>query len=46
MATSFQFKAVTQDGKVRLGSLPAESEKRAAAELRRQGLVPVYVGLE
>ena len=46
MVTSFQFKAVTPDGKVRLGSLPAENEKRAAAELRRQGLVPVYVGLE
>lgn len=44
--TSFQFKAVTPDGKVRLGALPAENEKRAAAELRRQGLVPVYVGLE
>lgn len=44
--TSFQFKAVTPDGKIRLGALPAESEKRAAAELRRQGLVPLYVGLE
>ena len=44
--TSFQFKAVTPDGKVRMGALPAENEKRAAAELRRQGLVPVYVGLE
>jgi len=44
--TSFQFKAVTPDGKVRLGALPAENEKRAAAELRRQGLVPVYIGLD
>lgn len=44
--TSFQFKAVTPDGKIRMGALPAENEKRAAAELRRQGLVPVYVGLE
>jgi general secretion pathway protein F len=44
--TSFQFKAVTPDGKIRMGALPAESEKRAAAELRRQGLVPIYVGLE
>ena len=44
--TSFQFKAVTPDGKIRLGALPAENEKRAAAELRRQGLVPLYVGLE
>lgn len=44
--TSFQFKAVTPDGKIRMGALPAENEKRAAAELRRQGLVPIYVGLE
>ena len=32
------------DGQVRTGSFPAESDKRVAAELRRQGLTPVYIG--
>jgi len=46
MATAFHFRAVASDGKVRTGTLSAHSDKLAAAELRRQGLVPVYVGLE
>lgn len=43
--TSFYFKAVASDGKVRTGTLHAESDKRVAVELRRQGLTPVYVGV-
>jgi general secretion pathway protein F len=45
-ATSFYFKAVASDGKTRTGTLSAESERRVAQELKRQGLIPVYVGLE
>jgi len=44
MAATFHFRAVTSDGKSRAGSLSAESEKLAAQELKRQGLLPVYVG--
>jgi general secretion pathway protein F len=44
MATFF-FRAVASDGKVRTGSLPAESEKVVARELRKQGLTPIYVGV-
>ena len=43
---SFHFKAVASDGGVRTGVLTAENEKLVAQELRRQGLVPVYVGRE
>ena len=46
MATSFFFKAVAPDGKVRTGSLSGDTDKGVAAELRRQGLTPVYVGFE
>jgi general secretion pathway protein F len=45
MATFF-FRAVAIDGKLRTGSLTAESEKTVARELRKQGLTPVYVGSE
>lgn len=45
MATFF-FRAVASDGKVRSGSLTAETDKAAARELRKQGLTPVYVGVE
>jgi general secretion pathway protein F len=45
-ATTFHFKAVGSDGRVRTGTLSADSDKRAAQELKRQGLIPVYVGLE
>lgn len=44
--TTFFFKAIASDGKVRLGTLTAETEKFVAQELRKQGLTPVYVGLE
>ncbi len=45
-ATTFFFKAVASDGKMRTGTLAAENEKWVAQELKRQGLIPVYVGLE
>ena len=44
--TTFFFRAVTSDGKVRTGTLSAENDKLVTRELRRQGLTPVYVGLE
>ena len=43
MATFF-FRAVASDGKVRSGSLSGDDEKVVARELRKQGLIPVYVG--
>jgi general secretion pathway protein F len=43
--TTWHFKAVASDGRVRAGSLAATDQKVAVAELRRQGLTPVYVGL-
>ena len=46
MATTFHFKAVTSDGKVRMGSITAETDRLVARELTRQGLTPVYVGLK
>lgn len=46
MATAFHFRAVASDGKVRTGVLSAETDKSVAQELRRQGLIPVYVGRE
>ncbi len=45
MATFF-FRAVASDGKLRTGSLSAESDKNVARELRKQGLTPIYVGVE
>ncbi|MBM3767992.1 MAG: type II secretion system protein GspF [Acidobacteria bacterium] len=46
MASAFFFKAVTPEGKVRTGTLNGENDKEIARELRKQGLTPVYVGLE
>jgi general secretion pathway protein F len=46
MATAFHFRAVASDGKSRTGTLTAETDRLAVAELRRQGLIPVYVGIE
>ncbi len=43
---AFYFKAVAADGKLRTGTLTGETEKAVASELRRQGLVPVYVGAQ
>ncbi|MGA2325302.1 MAG: type II secretion system F family protein [Bryobacteraceae bacterium] len=44
--TSFFFRAVTPDGKIRTGSLNGETDKAVARELRNQGLIPVYVGVQ
>lgn len=44
--TNFYFKAVAADGKLRTGTLHADDDKWVARELRKQGLTPVYVGLE
>lgn len=44
MATAYSFKAVASDGKVRTGTITADTEKLVAQELRRQGLIPIYVG--
>ncbi len=46
MAASFYFRAVTADGNARTGTLTGESDREVARELRKQGLTPVYVGLE
>jgi general secretion pathway protein F len=46
MATSFFFRAVASDGKLRTGTITAETEKNVAQELKRQGLIPVYIGFE
>jgi general secretion pathway protein F len=43
---SFHFRAVAADGKVRTGTVTAETDKWVSQELRRQGLTPVYVGLQ
>ena len=46
MATAFYFRAVASDGKLRTGTITAEDDKWVARELKRQGLTPVYVGIE
>ncbi len=46
MATVYHFRAVASDGKLRTGTLSAETDKSVAAELRRQGLIPIFVGLD
>ena len=45
MASTFFFRAVAADGKIRTGSLSGDNEKLIAGELRKQGLTPVYVGV-
>jgi len=42
--TNFFYRAIAPDGKVRTGSITADTDKLVARELRRQGLTPVYVG--
>ena len=44
--TSYHFKAVASDGQLRTGTINAETDRWVAQELRRQGLTPVYVGIE
>ena len=43
---AFHFRAIAPDGKLRTGTLNADTEKWVAQELRKQGLTPVYVGLQ
>jgi general secretion pathway protein F len=43
---SFYFRAIASDGRLRSGTFTAESDKQVAAELKKQGLTPVFVGLE
>ncbi len=43
---AFYFRAVAPDGKLRTGTLAGETDKIVARELRQQGLIPVYVGLQ
>src|SRR5436305_5649011 len=45
MASTFFFRAVASDGKVRTGSVNGEDEKLIVRELRKQGLTPIYVGV-
>jgi general secretion pathway protein F len=45
-ATSFHYRAVGVDGKLRTGIITADTTTSVARELRRQGLTPVYVGSE
>ena len=45
MATTFYFRAVAADGKLRTGSVAGEDDKIVARELRKQGLTPIYVGV-
>jgi general secretion pathway protein F len=40
----FHFRAVAPDGKLRTGALAGATDRQVAQELRRQGLIPVYVG--
>jgi general secretion pathway protein F len=46
MATTYHFRAVARDGKPRTGVLSAENERAVARELVKQGLTPVYVGVQ
>jgi general secretion pathway protein F len=43
--STFYFRAVASDGKLRTGSLTAENDKSVTRELRKQGLTPIYVGI-
>ncbi|HUA84544.1 MAG TPA: type II secretion system F family protein [Bryobacteraceae bacterium] len=45
MSTTFHFRAVASDGKLRTGTITADTDRMVASELRRQGLIPVYVGV-
>ncbi|MBL8175019.1 MAG: type II secretion system F family protein [Bryobacterales bacterium] len=44
--TTYFYKAVAADGRPRSGTLTAATEKSVLSELRKQGLTPVYVGLQ
>ncbi len=45
-SATFHYRAVAPDGKLRTGVITAESNKTVTSELTRQGLTPIYVGLE
>jgi general secretion pathway protein F len=42
--TTFFFRAVASDGKMRTGRLTGDDDRAVARELRKQGLTPLYVG--
>jgi general secretion pathway protein F len=44
--STFFFRAVASDGRMRNGSLTGDNEKLIARELRKQGLTPIYVGIK
>jgi general secretion pathway protein F len=46
MAATFFFRAVGADGKVRSGKISGETDKGIARELKKQGLTPVYIGVQ
>jgi general secretion pathway protein F len=46
MAATFYFRAVGADGKLRSGSITGDTDKLIAAQLRKQGLTPVYIGVQ
>jgi len=43
---SFHFRAIASDGRLRTGTFTAETDRQVAQELKKQGLTPVFVGLE
>jgi general secretion pathway protein F len=43
--STYYFRAVATDGRMRAGSLSGDNEKVVTRELRKQGLTPVYVGV-
>jgi len=42
--STFFYRALAPDGKIRTGTLSGEDDRAAVRELRRQGLTPVFVG--
>ena len=42
--STFFFRAVAADGRMRSGNLTGDNEKTITRELRKQGLTPVYIG--
>ena len=43
--TSFHFRAIAADGRLRTGTFSADTDRQVAQELKRQGLTPVFVGV-
>jgi len=43
--STFFFRAVASDGRMRTGRLTGDNENLIARELRKQGLTPIYVGV-